>query len=152
MNCDIEEIVPKLKAKPLLVFGLSLGIQPLKHNIAEYERIVLCGPVWMGKFISPLKAFVKKYKDSIQKLIFITCCASSYNAKDEKFGHNQAFKNLKGLLGKKCVQCEAFPIPLVLPDEKKEDSDLIMNTRLADDNFKGEIAHIFSEFVETLAE
>lgn len=151
LNCDIEKIVPRLKAQPLLVFGLSLGIQPLKHNIEEYERVILCGPVWMGKFISPLKAFVKKYKESIQKLIFITCCGSSYKVKDEKFGHNLVFQQLKELLGEKCVQCEAFPIPLILPDDKKEDPDLVMSTRLTNENFKGEIAHIFSEFVQTLA-
>ena len=151
LNCEIDEIKPKLNVQPLLVLGIGLGIQKLQINIAEYDRIILCGPVWMGKLISPLKGFVRKYRKSIRKLIFITCCGSSYEVKDKKFGHNLVFKKMKKLLGNKCLQCEAFPIPLLLPEDKKEDPDLIMNTRLTNDNFRGEIAHIFSEFIERIA-
>lgn len=151
LNCDIFEIKPKLNVQPLLVFGLSFGIHNLQTNISAYDRIILCGPVWMGKLIAPLKRFIKKYKKDIQKLIFITCCGSSYEVKDKKFGHNQVFRKIKELLGEKCVQCEAFPIPLLLPEDKKEDPDLVMNTRLTNENFKGEMAHIFSEFIEKIA-
>jgi len=151
LNCETEEIKPKLKVQPLLVLGTNLGIHQLQANPAEYDRIILCGPIWMGKLISPLKAFIKKYRKSIQKLIFITCCGSSYEVKDQKFGHNRVFQKLKDLLGDKCIQCEALPIPLVLPDDKKEDGNLIMNTRITDDNFKGEIAHRLGEFIAKVA-
>jgi flavodoxin len=151
LNCEIDEIKPKLNVQPLLLFGISFGIQKLQINIAEYDRIILCGPVWMGKLISPLKGFIKKYRRSIRKLIFITCCGSSYEVKNKKFGHNLVFNKVKEILGEKCIKCEAFPIPLLLPDDKKEDPDLIMNTRLTNDNFRGEIAHIFSEFIEKIA-
>jgi flavodoxin len=151
LNCDIFEIKPKLNIQPLMVFGLSFGINNLQTNVAAYDRIILCGPVWMGKLIAPLKGFIRKYKKDIQKLIFITCCGSSYEVKDKKFGHNHVFRKIKELLGEKCVQCEAFPIPLLLPEDKKEDPDLVMNTRLTNENFKGEIAHVFTEFIEKIA-
>ena len=151
LNCDIDEIKPKLNVQPLLVFGISMGIQKLQVTIEDYDRIILCGPVWMGKLIAPLKGFIRKYRKSIQHLIFITCCGSSYEEKDKKFGHNLVFKKMKKLLGNKCLQCEAFPIPLLLPDDKKKNSDMVMNTRLSNENFKGEIAHVFSEFIEKIA-
>ncbi len=51
------------------------------------------------------------------------------------------------MLGNKCTRCEAFPIPLVLPADKKEDGDLLMKTHLNDGNFKGEIADRLAAFV-----
>ena len=62
LNCEIEEIKPRLNVHFFLLFGLSIGNKKLKNNITDYDRIILCGPIWMGKFIAPLKSFVKKYK------------------------------------------------------------------------------------------
>ena len=35
-------------------------------------------------------------------------------------------------MGDKCVHCRAFPIDQLLPDDKKEDGNLIMKTRLSE--------------------
>ena len=61
LNCDIEEIKPVLNVFILMLFGLSFGIKKMKVRVEDYDRVILCGPVWMGKFIVPLKSFVKKY-------------------------------------------------------------------------------------------
>jgi menaquinone-dependent protoporphyrinogen IX oxidase len=124
----------------------------LRHNLEEYERIILCGPIWMGNFISPLRGFINKYKKLIKKLYFVTCCGSSYEVKDDKFGHATVFKLVKDILNDRLVLCQAFPIGLVLPEDKKKDSDLIMKTRLSDDNFTGEIQKQFDEFIKVVSE
>jgi menaquinone-dependent protoporphyrinogen IX oxidase len=151
LACDIEEIKPRVTAFFLLLFNLSFGNKPLKHNLKKYDRVILCGPIWMGKFVSPLKSFVKKYSKSIQQLYFITCCGSTDEKKDEKFGHNLVFKHVKELLGEKCIHCEAFPIVLVLPEDQKGNDDAIMKTHLSDDNFAGEIKQRFDNFIRSIA-
>lgn len=77
LGCDIEEIRPRLNVFLLYLMNMHLGIKPLKYEINEYEKVILCGPIWMGKFIPPLRSFVKKYDSKISKLIFVTCCGST---------------------------------------------------------------------------
>ena len=151
LNCEIEEIKPRLNVHFFLLFGLSLGNKKLKSKISEYDTTILCGPIWMGKFVAPLKGFVKKYKSNIKELVFVSCCGSSFEIKDKKFGHGLVFKEVKEMLNDKCIHCEAFPITLILPDDKKEDPQAVMNTRLTDDSFKGEIKDRFNSFIEGMS-
>lgn len=151
LKCDIEEINPRIKAQLLLMMGMSLGIKKLKADLKEYDRVILCGPIWMGKFITPLKEFVSKYRSDIKELVFVSCCGSSYKMKDEKYGHGLVFKEIEGLLNGKCSSCEAFPVSLVLPDDQKEDSDTVMKTRLNKTNFSGEMAEKYKEFITRMS-
>ncbi len=148
LNCGIEEIKPRLNAHLLMLMGVNFGNRKLKSKVEDYDRVILCGPIWMGKLIVPLKNFVNAYIGKINKLVFVTCCGSTFEKKDDKFGHNTVFNELKRIAGEKCLHCEAFPITLVLPDDQKEDTDAFMKTHLNDDNFKGEIAVIYERFIE----
>ncbi len=148
LSCDIEAIRPRLNIFLLFLMNIHFGIKPLKKNLTEYDKIILCGPIWMGKFIPPLKSFIKKYNNDITKLIFVTCCGSTFEKKDEKFGHGLVFKEVENILGNKCILCQAFPIGLVLPVDKREDTDAFMKTHLNDENFKGEIQEVFEVFMQ----
>lgn len=150
LSCEIEEIKPRLNVFILFLMNIHLGIRALKHNIKEYDRVILCGPIWMGKFIPPLRSFCERYIRQINKLIFVTCCGSTYAMKDEKFGHGLVFKEVENLLKDKCVFCQAFPVGLVLPDDKKDDSDAFMKTHLNDENFNGEILKRYEGFIKKL--
>lgn len=150
LSCEIEEIKPRLNFFFLFLMNIHLGIKSLKKNIKNYDRVILCGPIWMGKFIPPLRSFVKKYFDDINQLVFVTCCGSTYKNKDEKFGHGLVFKEIEEILGDKCVLCQAFPVGLVLPDDQKEDPDAFMKTHLNDENFKGEIQGKYEEFLKKI--
>ena len=150
LSCEIEEIKPRLNVFVLFLTNIHLGIRPMKHKIKEYDRVILCGPIWMGKFIPPLNSFISKYFEQINKLIFVTCCGSTYAKKDEKFGHGLVFKEVENRLKKKCLFCQAFPVGLVLPDDKKEDADAFMKTHLNDENFKGEIQERYNGFIKKL--
>jgi len=152
LSCQLEEIKPRLNIFLLFLMKIHLGIKPIKTNIKEYDKVVLCGPIWMGKFIPPLRSFIKKYIDSINKLVFVTCCGSTYEKKDEKFGHGFVFKEVESILKDKCIFCQAFPISLVLPDDKKEDTDAFMKTHLNNENFKGEIQERFENFIKKVTE
>lgn len=152
LSCELEEIKPWLNVFVLFLMNLHLGIKPLKKNIKEYDRVILCGPIWMGKFIPPLRSFVKRYFTKINKLIFVTCCGSTDAQKDDKFGHGLVFKEIENILKDKCVFCQAFPVALVLPDDKKDDSEAFMKTHLNEDNFKGEIQERFENFMRKVNE
>lgn len=150
LKCEIEQIRPIMNVFILFLIGINLGINKIKTKIEEYDRVILCGPIWLGKFIAPLKSFVKKYKKQIKKLVFVTCCGSSYEKKDEKFGHGFVFKEVRELLNGKNIQCYAFPIVLVFPADKKDDGQEFMKTHLNNNNFKGEIKERYDDFIEYL--
>ncbi|MCC7503947.1 MAG: hypothetical protein IT259_01550 [Saprospiraceae bacterium] len=150
LHCDIEAIRPVCDVPFLMMAGLHLGNKKLRSRLADYDCIILCGPIWVGQFIAPLRSFVNKHRDEIRQLVFVTSCGSSDEKKDEKFGYGPVFRQVGRLLGDKCTRCEAFPIPLVLPADKKADSESVMKTRLNDGNFKGEIAERFEGLVKAL--
>jgi flavodoxin len=150
LKCEIEEIKPRLNAHLLMLMGLNLGNRKLKTRVEDYERVILCGPIWMGKLIVPLKNFINKYSKKIEKVVFVTCCGSTFKDKDNKFGHNLVFNQVKGLLAHKCLHCEAFPIDLVVPPELKEDTAAFMKVHLNNDNFKGEIVTIYESFISKI--
>lgn len=150
LNCEIREIRPYLNFPMLFWLGLNFGFRKIKADLSSYNRIILVGPVWMGKFIIPLKAFVNKNLKKINKLVFVTCCGSSYKKKDDKFGHAFVFKEVRKILNEKCELCQAFPITLVIPEEQQEEGEVVMNTRLNDETFKGEVKERFEAFIESI--
>jgi flavodoxin len=152
LSCDLEEIKPRMNIFLLFLMNLHLGIKPLKHKIEDYDNVILCGPIWMGKLIQPLRCFINKYFNKINKLAFVTCCGSTDAKKDEKFGHGLVFREVENLLNDKCTICQAFPVGLVLPDDKKEDADAFMKTHLNDENFKGEMLERFDNFIRKVNE
>lgn len=150
LKCEIEEIKPRLNAHLLMLMGLNLGNRKLKSKVENYDRIILCGPIWMGKLIVPLNNFVVKFRPKIKELIFATCCGSSFKDKDNKFGHNLVFNRVKSLLNNKCIHCEAFPVDLFAPAELKEDPTAFMKVHLNNENFRGEIVGIYDAFIQRI--
>lgn len=154
MGAGIESIEPKLSSQFWLIITtlikLGSGIRPLKNKPGDYEQIIICGPIWMGQLVSPLRSFIRRHRKSINALYFATCCGGSDSDKDGNYGYVKVFKQVKKLMGREDVYCEAFPIPIVVPKDKINDSNTIMNTRLSDENFKGEILIRFENFIEKM--
>jgi len=150
LQCDIEEIKPRINKHLLMLMGVNFGNRKLKLLVSNYQRVILCGPIWMGKLIVPLKNFINKHFKNITTFIFVTCCGSTYEKKDEKFGHNLVFTEVKAMLGEKCTYCQAFPITLVLPPEQKDDTSAFMKTHLNDSNFTEEISQVYNHFMAQL--
>ncbi len=151
LQCTIEEIKPRINRHLLMLMGVNAGNTKLANDVEQYDRVILCGPIWMGRLIVPLRNFINQNKDKVKNIVFVTCCGSSFDRKDEKFGHNKVFNEVKRILGNKVIHCEAFPITLVLPDELKNAPDAFMKTHLNDDNFKGEIVGIYNRFLAKVA-
>jgi menaquinone-dependent protoporphyrinogen IX oxidase len=153
LNCEIVAIQPRMNLFLLQMLSKNGGgIKPLSVNLEEYQNVILCGPIWMGKFVAPLRGFVQKYGNQISRLNFATCCASGDEMKNEKFGHGIVFQKIKELLGDKCQHCEAFPVGLVAEGAEKKTSDTLMKIRLSDANFIGEIQKRLDGFIRLVNE
>jgi len=146
LNCETEEIKPALNKQLLLLAGLGFGLKKTLKNPANYDRVILCGPVWMGSFIYPLRKFIEKYRNEVKEWLFITCCGSSYNLKDDKYGHEMVFKKIRERFPSLNIKCKALPITLTMSEELQEDTEAMMKTRLNNDNFNG----LFLEKFNTL--
>lgn len=156
LKSDSEVIRPRLDLFPFLIlfslFKTGMGIKAFTYRVPEYDRIILCGPIWMGTVISPLRDFIRKYGGTIKKLYFVTCCGGSDAQKNDRFGYAPVFRAIKEMLGEKCVHCEAFPIGMVIPEGSAGDSDAAMKTRLSDQNFTGEIQERLEKFIEKIGQ
>ena len=148
LRCDMEAIRPRINAFMLFLMNINPGIRRVRHDIGSYDRVILVGPIWMGRFIPPLRSFANKYRKQINQLVFVTCCGSSYEKKDEKFGHGLVFDRVRDIMDEKLVLTQAFPVGLVLPEDQREDPDAFMKTYLNDGNFVGEVSDRFEEFVK----
>ena len=150
LGADKAEIRPKGRSffvqLMLTQMKFGFGLNKFDFDLKQYEKVVLVGPIWTGQLIAPLRSFLKHYEKDITRLYYLTCCGSSDTEKDGKWGYNQVFRNIKEIVGDKCIQCVALPITLVVPDDKIDDEEYIMEARLTDENFIGEIAERFNEF------
>ncbi|MDA3955714.1 flavodoxin domain-containing protein [Oceanispirochaeta sp.] len=134
---EMEEIHPRVNALfPQLLASLTkigVGNRAIRRNFTEYDRIILCGPIWMGQVIYPLRSFIQKYKSQINKLYFLSCCGGGDEQKDSKFGYETVFFKMRSLLGDKFVSGFALPTQLLVKPGQREDE--LMKTRLSAENF-----------------
>jgi flavodoxin len=70
LSCDIEEIVELEERRGLLGFLRSgfdavkenfTEIKPPKTNFREYDRIIICSPVWAMNLPPAVRTFVKSF-------------------------------------------------------------------------------------------
>lgn len=154
INADIVALKPRINSSIIQLmaskWNWNLANKTLKKDLSDYDRIVLFGPIMMGLLLNPLKQFVIKNKASIKELIFGTCCGSSDEEKDKKFGYGLVFNQLEQITNSIPLQCHAFPISLVLSEEKKNNPELIMKTRLNSENFDGSFKERHTGFIAFL--
>ena len=150
LQCPMEAIRPRMNAFAFILMNVNPGIRRLKSRISEYDRIILVGPIFVGRFIPPLKSFIKRYHGQIKELAFVTCCGSTYEKKDEKFGHELVFEKVRAMLDGKLSLTQAFPVGMVLPPEQRDDPDTFMKAQLNEDTFQGDIKERFDAFIARL--
>ena len=132
------------------IFNLNPGIQIKKEQLESYDQVVVCGPIWTGKLLAPMRMVVKYCVRLKIPVHFATCCGSDDQTKDTKYGYNTVFKKVRNIGEEYLGYCEAFPISLVLTAEEREDDQVVMNTRLSDENFKGGIIARLNSFIKKL--
>jgi menaquinone-dependent protoporphyrinogen IX oxidase len=100
LAADIEEITEKgsrrgplgwLKSGRQGASKADVEIQPIESEPSRYELVVLASPVWAGNVSAPMRAFIKRYGDSLpETAVFLT-----HDSPDA----SQAFADVDSLLG-----------------------------------------------------
>ncbi len=149
LDCEIEEIRPASGGFFSLLLGsalkFGLGNRKLARNPADFDRVILCGPIWMGQIVLPLRVFIRKYGRSLKSLTFVTVCGSDEASKDTGFGYETVFAKFRALLGEKFAGGLAIPVTLI-PGSGVDATKVI----LTEANFTGEIAARFQAVADRL--
>ena len=90
LNCDMEEIVDKEKRSGIIGYIKSgyettrnkiPEIETPKHDLSQYDRLIIGTPVWANKMAVPVKAYLKQNKDQIPNMAcFCTCGGTGIDA------------------------------------------------------------------------
>lgn len=149
LDCETEDIRPRSGGFFLLLLGSAMGFgagnRKLLRNPADYDRVILCGPIWMGKIVLPLRSFLRKYGHSIKSLVFVTACGSDEASKDGGFGYETVFGKFLAILGDKFTGGFAIPVTLI-PASGVDATKVSLNEA----NFTGEIAKRFKTVAREL--
>ena len=69
-------------------------IDEVSIDISSYSRVILCTPVWLGGIPSPVRTFIKKYGQLVNKVEYIV------THKNERKDYRKTMKEMDKLMGK----------------------------------------------------
>jgi flavodoxin len=52
------------------LLGLRSSITPPKHELSEYDLVVVGTPVWAARLSSPVRAYLSQQRDSLKRVAF----------------------------------------------------------------------------------
>lgn len=85
LGCDIEGITDNVDRSGIIGYLKSgkeamkmteVSINPMNHNVSDYDMVIIMTPVWAGTMASPVREFIKKNKSSIKAAAFVTTAGS----------------------------------------------------------------------------
>ncbi len=97
LGCAIEEVKTPKRYTGILGYQLALlqatfkvlpEIAPIQSNLANYDLIIMGGPVWGGSICSPLRTFIESYKNEFKNVAFMA-------AQSRKIGRNYVFDQMR---------------------------------------------------------
>ncbi|MDC7127078.1 MAG: flavodoxin domain-containing protein [Spirochaetales bacterium] len=152
LDCELIKLEPRVPGLvlPATFSRISMGNKPVNTDLTNFDRVILCGPLYMGSIAAPCNDFMKKYSKQIKTLDIATCCASTDKKKNDQFGYGRVFNYLKEKTAPIAGIFEAFPIELVMDEDQKNDDQATMNTRLNNENFKGAIQLRLDKFINEI--
>jgi len=86
MDADVINLVPK-KAYPTgkiskflwggrsAVMSETPELEPMSFDEKNYDRFILCTPIWASTMAPPLRTFIETYKLEGKQYAVITCCS-----------------------------------------------------------------------------
>lgn len=86
IECDVEEIVDKENRSGIIGYiksGYETArnklpeIEDPKHDLSNYELVIIGTPVWAGKMAVPVKAYIEQNINKIPNLACFCTCGSS---------------------------------------------------------------------------
>ncbi|MDF2571474.1 MAG: hypothetical protein K0R55_3078 [Sporomusa sp.] len=114
-HLKITEKKPRKTATIMLDMILSRTprVQPLPSSLAQYEKILFVGPVWMGKSATPFRAYFKYLKAHPHLYAFASISGGALNT------NPKLADDLKKRVGTKPVALVDLHISDLLPPDPK---------------------------------
>jgi len=72
------------------------AIEVFKRDIADYDLVIVGGPVWGGGVAAPVRSFLAKHAEGAREIAF-------FLTQDGRFGRKTVFRQLARISGKKPV-------------------------------------------------
>lgn len=127
LNADIMELKPvnEMKSKGFMkyVWGGKAAVMkkkpilnPLPHNISDYDLIIMGTPVWAGTFAPPFNTLFSE-NEIVNKKIGLFCCHAG--------GKGKVFYNFKKHLSQNLIQGELD----IIDPLKNNKSDLLIQAK-----------------------
>ena len=120
LNCDIEEIKPKVNYNGKLGYargikdsasGKNVELESLKYNPQEYDVVYLGAPVWASKAANPLISYLLQNEGKFNDVKFFLTAGSSGFDSSFKQMEDKSKKPLKTLaLTTKEVKTNAYDL------------------------------------------
>lgn len=109
-----------------MLFGRAPAVRPDPAVLAQYDRVVLLAPAWMGKAAAPIRAYLKQLKKQPVPYAFFTLSGGSLNP-NPKLPHDIAKR-----AGARPFAFEARYIVNLLPKDPKPTPQQTSDFRLND--------------------
>ncbi len=120
LNCDIEEVKPKVNYKGKLGYargikdgasGKNVELESLKYNPQDYDVVYLGAPVWASKAANPLISYLLQNEGKFADVKFFLTAGSSGFESSFKQMEDKSKKPLKTLaLTTKEVKTNAYDL------------------------------------------
>jgi len=100
LSADLEELAdahPKEGIVGMIIAGKdaalqnSTAINDLKHQITDYDLVIIGTPIWAWTMANPIRGFFEKYKQNLKKVAFFSTMGNS--------GDKRAFSHMEKLSG-----------------------------------------------------
>jgi len=154
LDADVEALRPRVNVFALLLFfswiRLSPGNRNIRHDIRAYDWLVLLGPIWAGQLIAPLRDAIRKFRHKVPEIVFLTCCGSKDETKDDPYGYGRVFDRARKLAKGQLHTCRAFPVVLAMPEDQRDQDEEILGVRLNDANFAGQLEERMEALIQEL--
>ena len=63
------------------LFKIKARLTTSPMSIKEYDNIIFVAPIWGGKIATPMRTFIEKEKNSLNKFYYITLCTVGMDKK-----------------------------------------------------------------------
>ena len=154
LKCNHEQLEPIPNSFLFLVFstiiGLGCNIRTLINNPSDFQKVILCGPIWMGNLIAPLRKFIKKYGSQTKEIILINFCGSNEEDNKTGFGFEKVHNTAKEISNGKIIQTYALSLKDIRKNDKPLTDEETMKIKMNDELFSGKILEQFYKIVKKL--
>lgn len=154
LSCELKEIRSPIQSIGFLFFLSAINWKVKtninKQDIEAYDEVLVMGPIWGGKLISPLLSVLKKCRSCGKITHFAVTCESKEEDRNDKYGFSRVLKMAQLKLGPCAGRMAAFSTSLVAPEGYEPSLDPEKKVHFTRDNFRGEIVKRVEDFISLL--